>query len=77
MQFQTRFFIGYWIITGVDFNPAPFFLNNLFKSPLSKKLFLGSKLPSIPLFSTEREHIFGNYSIRFLLRHIRPEAVKM
>ena len=23
-QFQTRFFIGYWIITGVDFNPAPF-----------------------------------------------------
>jgi hypothetical protein len=22
----TRFFIGYWIITGVDFYPAPFFI---------------------------------------------------
>ncbi len=28
-QIQSRFFIGYWIITGVDFHPAPFFFRHL------------------------------------------------
>ena len=37
---STRFFIGYWIITGVDFYPAPFFKkkikNNKIFSPMQR-----------------------------------------